>query len=41
MGYSGFQVIKEGLLGQKGWKPVWRNPAPKDEYDIVIIGGMA
>ena len=39
MGYSGFQVIKEGLLGQKGWKPVWRNPAPKDEYDIVIIGG--
>lgn len=39
MGYSGFRVIKEGLFGQKGWKPVWRDPAPKDEYDIVIVGG--
>ncbi|SLN40116.1 sarcosine oxidase subunit beta family protein [Pseudooctadecabacter jejudonensis] len=39
MGYSGFKVIKEGLFGQKGWKPVWRDPAPKSEYDVVIIGG--
>ena len=39
MGYTGFRVIKEGLFGHKGWKPVWRDPDPKDEYDIVIIGG--
>ncbi len=39
MGYSGFQVIKEGLFGQKGWKPVWRDPEPKAEYDAIIIGG--
>ncbi len=39
MGYSGFRVIKEGLFGQKGWKPVWRDPEPKAEYDAVIIGG--
>ena len=39
MRYSGLQVLKEGLFGQKGWKPVWRDPAPKSEYDIVIIGG--
>ena len=39
MGYSGFRVIKEGLFGQKGWKPVWRDPEPKSEYDAVIIGG--
>ncbi|MFZ5710498.1 MAG: sarcosine oxidase subunit beta family protein [Pseudomonadota bacterium] len=39
MGYSGFKVIAEGLLGNKGWKPVWRNPEPKTEYDVVIIGG--
>ena len=38
-GYSGVQVLKEGLFGQKGWKPVWRDPAPKAEYDVVIIGG--
>ncbi|AGI66831.1 sarcosine oxidase subunit beta [Octadecabacter antarcticus 307] len=39
MGYSGFKVIKEGLFGQKGWKPVWRNPEPKPDYDVIIIGG--
>jgi methylglutamate dehydrogenase subunit A len=39
MRYSGFRVITEGLFGNKGWKPVWRDPEPKPEYDIVIIGG--
>lgn len=39
MGYSGFRIIKEGLFGHKGWKPVWRNPNPKPEYDVIIIGG--
>ena len=39
MGYSGYKVIKEGLFGQKGWKPVWRTPEPKPEYDVIIIGG--
>ena len=26
MRYSGFKVIKEALTGNKGWKPVWRDP---------------
>ncbi len=39
MAYSAWAVIKEGLTGNKGWAPVWRDPAPKDAYDIVIIGG--
>ena len=39
MTFSGFQVIKEALTGHKGWKPLWRNPAPKDAYDFVIVGG--
>jgi sarcosine oxidase subunit beta len=39
MRYSGLKVITEGLLGNKGWQPAWRDPAPKDAYDIVIIGG--
>ena len=39
MRYSGFKVIREGLFGNKGWKPVWREPEPKPEYDVVIIGG--
>ena len=39
MGYSALKILKEGLFGQKGWKPVWRNPEPKPEYDVIIIGG--
>jgi len=39
MGYSTIRILWEGLTGNKGWKPAWRDPAPKPEYDIVIIGG--
>ena len=39
MRYSGWQVLAQGLTGNRGWRPAWRDPAPKDEYDIVIIGG--
>jgi sarcosine oxidase subunit beta len=39
MRYSGCQVIKQGLSGNRGWKPAWRDPSPKAEYDAVIIGG--
>ena len=39
MRYSGLKVITEGLFGNKGWGPAWRNPAPKAEYDAIIIGG--
>ncbi len=39
MRYSGLKVFTEGLFGNKGWKPAWRVPEPKAEYDAVIIGG--
>jgi sarcosine oxidase subunit beta len=39
MRYSGFRVFTEGLFGNKGWTPAWRDPEPKAEYDVVIIGG--
>jgi heterotetrameric sarcosine oxidase beta subunit len=39
MRYSGFRVLAQGLRGNKGWQPVWRTPAPKPQYDAVIIGG--
>lgn len=39
MRYSAFQVLKEGITGNKGWKPAWREPEPKGEYDILIVGG--
>ncbi len=39
MGYNAFRVLKEGLTGNKGWRPAWRDPEPKAEYDIIVIGG--
>ncbi len=39
MRFSGLRVLKEGLTGNIGWTPHWREPEPKSEYDIVIIGG--
>ena len=39
MRYSGFKVFTEGLFGNKGWTPAWRDPAPKAAYDAIIIGG--
>jgi heterotetrameric sarcosine oxidase beta subunit len=39
MHYSALRILKEGLTGNKGWKPVWREPEPKAEYDIIIVGG--
>jgi sarcosine oxidase subunit beta len=39
MRYSGFRVIREGLRGNAGWTLAWRDPAPKAEYDVVVIGG--
>ncbi|MEM9106969.1 MAG: FAD-dependent oxidoreductase, partial [Pseudomonadota bacterium] len=39
MRYSGLKVIWEGLTGNRGWEPVWREPEPKPSYDIVIVGG--
>lgn len=39
MRFSGWRVLKEGLTGNKGWAPHWRDPEPQPEYDVVIIGG--
>jgi sarcosine oxidase subunit beta len=37
--FSAFELFKQGLNGQAGWKPQWRSPEPKAAYDAVIIGG--
>ncbi|WP_420326275.1 sarcosine oxidase subunit beta family protein [Mameliella sp.] len=39
MRFSGLKVLAQGLTGNRGWRPHWRDPEPKPEYDIVIIGG--
>ncbi|MER8524532.1 sarcosine oxidase subunit beta family protein [Mesorhizobium sp. M1076] len=39
MRFSGFRVFAEALKGHTGWRPLWRNPEPKPDYDYVIVGG--
>ena len=39
MKYSGWKVLRQALGGNKGWEPVWRDPAPKPAYDIIVVGG--
>ena len=39
MAYSGFRILAEALRGHTGWKPLWRNPQPQSDYDIIIVGG--
>ena len=39
MRFSGLKILREGLTGNKGWTKHWRDPEPKKEYDILIIGG--
>ena len=37
--YSAFRVFREGLRRQTGWHRLWRDPVPRPEYDVIIIGG--
>lgn len=37
--FSAWNVFRQGLTGQKGWTRQWRDPEPKSEYDVVIVGG--
>ena len=39
MHYSWRRVLREALRGQTGWKPAWRDAAPREAYDVVIVGG--
>ena len=39
MRYSAWGILKEGLTGNRGWAPMWREPEPKARYDVVIVGG--
>jgi methylglutamate dehydrogenase subunit A len=38
MKYSALSLVYEALRGHTGWRPL-REPDPKPEYDIIIVGG--
>jgi len=39
MKYSAFSLVYEALRRHSGWTPAWRDPEPKREYDVIIVGG--
>ncbi|MBI3900052.1 MAG: sarcosine oxidase subunit beta family protein [Gammaproteobacteria bacterium] len=39
MKYSLLSLAKSAFYGHRCWPRAWRDPEPKSEYDVVIIGG--
>lgn len=39
MKYSVFSLLKNTLSGHKNWQAAWREPEPKKQYDVIIVGG--
>ncbi|MEQ8347053.1 MAG: sarcosine oxidase subunit beta family protein [Sneathiellaceae bacterium] len=36
--YSWAGLLRHGLRRRPGWRPAWRDPAPKARYRVVIVG---
>jgi len=37
--YSIFSLIKNAFSNHQNWEVAWKDPEPKKEYDVVIVGG--
>src|SRR6202165_3438075 len=37
--FSLLSLLQNSLSGHTGWKPFWRDAAPKPRYDAIIVGG--
>ncbi|HWV51164.1 sarcosine oxidase subunit beta family protein [Pseudorhodoplanes sp.] len=39
MRYSALSILTQAFRGNRGWRPVWREPEPKPSYDVIVVGG--
>jgi methylglutamate dehydrogenase subunit A len=39
MHYSAISLAWNALRGNRNWTPAWRDAAPRERYDVIIIGG--
>jgi heterotetrameric sarcosine oxidase beta subunit len=37
--YSALSLLRGAFNGQSHWQPAWRDPEPKNHYDVIVIGG--
>ena len=36
--WSALSLLTQALRGHRGWRAAWRDRAPKDRYDVIIVG---
>jgi len=39
MRYSLLSLVRQAFRGHRGWAPAWRDPEPRPQYDVIVIGG--
>jgi methylglutamate dehydrogenase subunit A len=39
MRYSFLALARQAFHGNRDWRPVWRDAAPRESYDVIIVGG--
>ncbi len=39
MRYSIWSLLQQTLAANRGWPSAWRNPEPKPEYEVIVVGG--
>ena len=37
--YSIFSLARNALSGHRHWQRTWRDAAPREAYDVIIVGG--
>src|SRR5450432_3675043 len=37
--FSALSLLWRGLSGHRSWQEQWRKPAPKPQFDAIIVGG--
>ena len=37
--YSVFSLVKNAFSNHENWEVAWKDPEPKKEYDVIIVGG--
>jgi len=37
--YSFFNLVSAALRRHRDWQPVWRDADPKEDYDVIVVGG--
>ena len=37
--YSVFNLIKNAFSSHENWEVAWKDPATKNSFDVIIIGG--